>query len=106
MKIIAITEVARYDREPEKFLVELSACELSQLIGRNHYDRNKDGPLKVGDQIQVSAMYDKLQRMKEHERLLTKYAQELQDFAADLTIRNPLIRSDIAGDTFPEKGIP
>ena len=83
MKIIANTE--------NGCLIEARTDELANLVG---YYSKYDGDfrqLKIGDEINVSAMYSQLYKMKSHEKELTSASKQLQLIAQNINLINPVI---------------
>jgi len=86
MKIAAQTE--------KGFLIAVETEELYRLIGfYSCYDQKKprNHEFKIGDEIQVSAMYQQLYNLAEKQSKLTKIAAELRIVADVLELRDPVI---------------
>ena len=84
----------------DAFLVEISANELARIDGfysaysRVDRERSQGGRVafKVGDEINISAMYDQITKLGENKNRLSRIAAELHAFADRLVVHDPVVR--------------
>jgi len=85
MKIIATTEFG--------FMIEASKDEIGQLTGYHSiYDRErKERPLRIGDVINVSGMFNYLYDLGDARAKLKRVSTELRELAQKVDVVAPII---------------
>jgi hypothetical protein len=91
MKILGETTHRGYEHA---YIVDISNDELQEIMGYKYVD-SKCPSVKIGDEINVSAIFHKLIRFNENGEELKKIAKQLKDFAALLEPLDPIINEKI-----------
>lgn len=83
MKVVAIVEQGSYG----KYLIEANVTELHHITGKHGYER-----FVVGDQIDVSALFNRINRLHENKENVEKCQKQLRALADLLESFDPVVR--------------
>ena len=71
------------------FLIEACGEEIANIVGVSYYKREKD--LEVGDEINVSQIYERLESLRTHEAEIATYIKDVKEELDTIKKKMPLI---------------
>ena len=78
------------------FIIDIDEKEIANLIGHYYYGCKECPRLRIGDEINISKMYDQLYALASHKNALKDCAHQLCNYAKLIELTDPIIKAHIA----------